>query len=162
FHQRRALGPAHRDALGRDLSAGSGWPGAPPFAALRDGPRRPGPVCADLVVRPQAAARRPGQRGVPDGLWGGPVPGRVHPGTGRLPGPVCRRPVDGSAAVAAHDHHWPAAVLAGCRRIVPLSDTLTVSVPPSRGAATDSSALAIIMRGMGLGTKPPPPSSIES
>src|SRR5690606_27021253 len=120
-----------------------------------------GSLCADLVVCPQATSARSSQRRFPDGLRGGAVPGRIHPGTRRLHGLAGRRPDDGSAAVPAHDPHWLVAVLARCRRIAPLTETLTVSVPPSSGAATDSSALAIIMRGIGLGMYPPPPSSIE-
>ena len=61
FHQRRAVGPAHRRAVGDDLSERGRDPAAS-FAALRVRARRRRAVPAAVVVLVEAAAARRGRR----------------------------------------------------------------------------------------------------
>src|SRR5690606_8620908 len=144
FHQWGALGPPYGPALGHGLSGRGGRHAAPPLATLRNGPGRPGLVRPGVVLRPQAPPDGPGRRRLPDGLRSVPVHGGVHPRTGRLPGAAGGRPVDGSVDVAAHDPDRAGAVHLGSKTIVPCTDTLTRSRPPSTGAAALSAAMALI------------------
>ena len=97
--------------------------------------RRHRAVCTDVVVFQQAAAPGTGERGLPDRLRNVPLPGGIHPRAGQLPGPARGRTEHGTVAVPADGGAGRHPVQPYCKTIVPLTATLTVTSPDSRGTS---------------------------
>src|SRR5690606_12901308 len=132
------------------------------LTALSNDLRRPAVVRLTVVVFEQTAGAGASERLVPDGIWGRPIYGGVHSRTGRLSWLACRWAIYGAITFTANDYCGRAASFEACRKIVPSTERLIRSVPPSRGTFGAASAAAIaIMRASGRYWAPDPPRVIS-
>src|SRR5690606_5717209 len=145
FHQRGTVGPPHRSALGHGVP--TRWRGgASPFPAVRDAVRRLAAVRLAVVVFQFTPPPWPGEWPVSARLWPGALLCGIHPRARRLPGTARGGAFDGPAAIDTDGAGRRAHSLEECRKIVPRTDRLIRSVPPSSGTPAASEATMAIMR----------------
>src|SRR6185437_9451507 len=119
---------------------------------LRAGTRRADALCDHVDLFFQAASCRPDQRPVPGRLRNFPLSGGVHARARFFSGTAGAGPEHGTVAVPAHDRHRRGDLRDQCKTIVPFTETLTTTLPPSSGALSSPALAAMRIMGMGCGT----------